>query len=58
VSPTLISNVTDALIEEVKAWQARPLEHADGTGSVRGILIQVHKDCDSIRLKTRPRNAD
>jgi len=54
----LISNVTDALIEEVKAWQARPLEHADGTGSVRGILIQVHKDCDSIRLKTRPRNAD
>jgi len=26
VSPTLISNVTDAVIEEVKAWQARPLE--------------------------------
>src|SRR6184192_31350 len=26
VSPTLISNVTDAVIEEVKAWQSRPLE--------------------------------
>ena len=26
VSPTLISSVTDAVIEEVKAWQARPLD--------------------------------
>jgi len=26
VSPTLISNVTDAVMEEVKAWQSRPLE--------------------------------
>lgn len=26
VSPTLISNVTDGVIEEVKAWQGRPLE--------------------------------
>ncbi len=26
VSPTLISNVTDAVAEEVKAWQSRPLE--------------------------------
>lgn len=26
VSPTLISTVTDAVIEEVKAWQARPLD--------------------------------
>lgn len=26
VSPTLISNVTDAVIEEVKTWQSRPLE--------------------------------
>jgi putative transposase len=26
VSPTLISDVTDAVIEEVKAWQSRPLE--------------------------------
>ena len=26
VSPTLISNVTDAVLEEVRAWQSRPLE--------------------------------
>ena len=26
VSPGLISNVTDAVLEEVKAWQSRPLE--------------------------------
>jgi putative transposase len=26
VSPALISSVTDAVIEEVKAWQNRPLE--------------------------------
>lgn len=26
VSPTLISNVTEAVVEEVKAWQSRPLE--------------------------------
>jgi putative transposase len=26
VSPTLISNVTDAVIEEVQAWQTRPLD--------------------------------
>jgi putative transposase len=26
VSPTLISNVTNAVMEEVKLWQGRPLE--------------------------------
>ena len=26
VSPTLISNVTDAVLEDVKAWQGRPLD--------------------------------
>ena len=26
VSPTLISSVTDAVLDEVKAWQSRPLE--------------------------------
>lgn len=26
VSPTLISNVTDSVLDEVKAWQSRPLE--------------------------------
>jgi putative transposase len=26
ISPTLVSNVTDAVLEEVQTWQARPLE--------------------------------
>jgi putative transposase len=26
VSPTLISTVTDALMDEAKAWQSRPLD--------------------------------
>jgi transposase-like protein len=26
VSPSLISNVTDAVLEEVRAWQSRPLD--------------------------------
>jgi putative transposase len=26
ISPTLVSNVTDAVLDEIKAWQARPLE--------------------------------
>ena len=26
VSPTLISKVTDAVIEQVKEWQSRPLD--------------------------------
>jgi hypothetical protein len=33
-------------------------EDADYTGPVRGILIQVHEDCDPIRLKSRLCNAD
>jgi putative transposase len=26
VSPTLISSVTDAVVEDVKQWQSRPLD--------------------------------
>lgn len=26
VSPTLISNVTDAVLEDVRSWQSRPLD--------------------------------
>jgi putative transposase len=28
VSPTLISNVTDGIVDEVRAWQSRPLDEA------------------------------
>src|ERR1700692_431035 len=42
VSPTLISNVTEAVMEEVKAWQCRPLEE------VYPILYM-----DALRVKVR-----
>jgi hypothetical protein len=38
VSPTLISNVTEAVIEEVKQWQRRPLQFAVGGLQIRYIL--------------------
>ena len=42
VSPTLISTVTDAVIDEVRAWQGRPLE---------GLYPVVYFDC--LRVKIR-----
>lgn len=42
VSPTLISQVTDSVLEEVKAWQSRPLE------AVYPILY-----LDALRVKSR-----
>ena len=42
VSPTLISTVTDAVIDEVRAWQSRPLEV---------IYPVVYFDC--LRVKIR-----
>src|SRR5215468_226874 len=42
VSPTLISNVTEAVMEEVKAWQSRPLDE------VYPILYM-----DALRVKVR-----
>lgn len=46
VSPTLISSVTDAVIDEVKAWQARPLD---------GLYPIVYLDC--IHVKARDAGA-
>ena len=46
VSPTLISSVTDAVIDEVKAWQVRPLD---------GIYPIVYLDC--IHVKARDSGA-
>src|SRR5437868_2730564 len=42
VSPSLISTVTDAVIDEVRAWQSRPLE---------GLYPVVYFDC--LRVKIR-----
>jgi putative transposase len=42
VSPTLISSVTDAVIDEVKAWQARPLD---------ALYPIVYLDCIHVKVR-------
>ena len=42
VSPSLISNVTDAVIDEVKAWQARPLDP---------VYPIVYLDCIHVKVR-------
>jgi len=42
VSPTLISSVTDAVVEEVKAWQSRPLD---------SVYPIVYLDCIHVKLR-------
>ncbi len=44
ISPTLISKVTDAVLDEVKAWQNRPLESLYPVLYLDGIVVKVHKD--------------
>lgn len=43
VSPELISTVTDAVLEDVRAWQARPLE---------GVYPIVYLDAIHVKLRT------
>ena len=42
VSPTLISSVTDAVIEEAKAWQSRPLD---------ALYPIVYLDCIHVKVR-------
>jgi len=42
VSPSLISSVTDAVVEEVKAWQARPLD---------AVYPIVYLDCIHVKVR-------
>jgi len=42
VSPSLISSVTDAVIEEVKAWQSRPLD---------ALYPIVYLDCIHVKVR-------
>ena len=42
VSPTLISSVTDAVIDEVKAWQSRPLD---------ALYTIVYLDCIHVKVR-------
>lgn len=43
VSPTLISNVTDAVLADVRAWQTRPLDRC---------FPIVYLDCIVVKVKT------
>lgn len=44
VSPTLISNVTNEVIEEVKAWQSRPLDKIYPIVFLDALVIKVRED--------------
>jgi putative transposase len=50
VSPTLISSVTDAVIEEVKAWQSRPLDTLYPIVYLDCIHVKV-RDAGAVRAK-------
>ena len=44
VSPTLISNVTDAVIEEVKAWQTRALDAIYPIAYLDALVVKMRAD--------------
>ena len=44
VSPTLISNVTEAVLEEVKAWQARPLDAIYAIVYLDALVVKMRTD--------------
>jgi putative transposase len=50
VSPTLISNVTDAVIEEVKAWQSRPLDSVYAIVYLDALVVKMR---DQGRVENR-----
>ena len=50
VSPALISSVTDAVVEEVKAWQARPLDALYPIVYLDCIHVKV-RDAGAVRVK-------
>jgi putative transposase len=44
VSPTLISDVTDAVLDEVKAWQNRPLEALYGVVYLDALYVKMRHE--------------
>lgn len=44
VSPTLISNVTEAVMEEVKAWQSRPLDAIYPIVYLDALVVKMRTD--------------
>ncbi len=49
VSPTLISKVTDAVYDEVRTWQNRPLDRLFPILYLDGLVVKVHQDKRVIR---------
>ena len=43
-SPSLISAITDAVMDEVTAWQNRPLEPAIRSSSMDAIRVNIRSD--------------
>ena len=44
ISHSVISNVTDAVLEEVNTWQSRPLEQTYPIVFLDAIVVKVHQD--------------
>ena len=44
ISPTLISNVTNEVIDEVKAWQSRPLDKIYPIVYLDALMIKIQQD--------------
>jgi putative transposase len=44
ISPTLISNVTNEVIEEVKVWQNRPLDKVYPIVYLDALVIKIQQD--------------
>lgn len=44
VSPTLISNVTDAVLDEVKTWQSRPLDRVYPIIYLDALVVKIRVD--------------
>jgi len=44
VSPTLISNVTDAVLDEVKIWQSRPLDRVYPVIYLDALVVKIRMD--------------
>lgn len=44
VSPTLVSKVTEAVLERVEAWQCRPLEGLYPIVYLDGLVVKVRQD--------------
>ncbi len=49
VSPTLISKVTDAVLDQVIQWRTRPLDEIYPIVYLDGIIIKVRQDKQVIR---------